>query len=524
MSVEIPESVDLAANIPPKVTPFGFYGDLLTEGVWLPTKVENGIEPKAFVAKVKEGRPVELVDFEGEEKLDGYELSGTFPSAETATYLMRKETIQFLKDGASIDPKETDRKLSAALEKHVFLKDPGVRVVVKRLIEGTYFYDMFDHFPIIFIFGVSESGKSRLLKVVLFTGYHGKAMIDPTEAALFRTKEEERTTTCIDEADQFRNPKNPAYQMITTLLNASYSKYFTVPRYDEVNKEKKRIRRDFSLYSPLAMSSTESLWGITLSRAIQIVSYRVAKDYPEPHPESFAKIRDEMYYHRLTRAFEVRDAYAKTEAPLTGRYSELFRPLFVLTQIFGQEGETTALTEFAKNYEETMRIEAVNITQEEGIISILLEAIGQRDGPTEEWLPIKDMISKAEARGHEFKPKSVSNVLTKLGLDRRKRLARGMSFAYSPGQVRDIAARLGLLVKKEDAISEGGVGSEENLGRLDGSDIQGNVPRNSSLSTSTSPSTQTDGICEYCGKAGDGRLTREGHFVCNKCLREAGQS
>lgn len=524
--INIPKLVDLSKEIPPKVAPFGFYGNLLTEGVWLATQGEEGIVPRPYVVVVREGEPIRLVDFETEGRVDGYELEGAFPSVSTSTLLMDRETLAMISEGKDVDPRETDREMDELLRRHVFFKDDGVRVVVKRLIEGTFFYDVFDHFPIIFIFGVSESGKSRLLKCVMFAGYHGKAMIDPTEAAIFRTKEEERCTLCIDEAEQFTNPRHPSYQMIITLLNASYSKYFTVPRYDEVGK--KRIRVDFHLYSPLAMSSTESLWGITLSRAIQIVSYRVSKDYPEPHPAAFKEFRSKMYFHRLIRAFDVQKAYAETtEIPATARYSELFRPLFVLTRIFGQEGEYEALAEFAKSYEETMRIEAVNITREEEVIQILMETIGEKNDQIETWMLVKEIVERAKAKGHELQSKSVSNILTKLGMGRRKKLAKGNAFAYSPAQVRDVATRLGLIV---NGVSGDSGDSGEKRGvqegvqvQLDGETALYSSPRNAPLTPLTPLTPQTDGICEYCGESGLLTKTSEGHYVCVKCLGEASQ-
>jgi len=506
VSVVIPKSVDLTKDIPPKVAPFGFYGDLLTEGIWLPTEGNEGvIVPKPFVVAAKEGEPLRLVDFESEGRVGGYELEGTFPSVGSSTAMMSKETLIMLRDGAIVDLKATDLELDALLRGHVFLKDPSVLVVVKRLIEGTFFYDVFDHFPIIFIFGVSESGKSRLLKCVMFAGYHGRPMVDPTEAAIFRTKEEERCTLCVDEAEQFTNPKHPSYQMIITLLNASYSKYFTVPRYEEVNK--KRVRTDFSLYSPLAMSSTESLWGITLSRAIQLVSYRVQKDYPEPHPRTFKAVRDQMYYHRLTQAFAVKQAYDRTnDVPVTARYSELFRPLFVLTRLFGQEGEWEALTQFARNYEDTMRIEAVNLTREEEVVAILLDFVGERTGELEEWRLVKDIVETAKGKGHELHSKSVSNVLTKLGMGKRKKLAKGNAFAYSPAQIRDVAGRLGLIINGVSGVS--GVSGEKQEKLVDAlmqpgsADSSGFAPLSPLNPPSPLDPPLDTGICAVCGKDG----------------------
>ncbi len=270
-ALSLPADVDLTAEVPPKLGPFGFCGTALTEGVWLPAKGKEGPEYRPYVVAVmKEGNETkfEVVDWLKTDRIGKYRTVGLFPSLDTTTILMDKRTIEMLQEGAVVNPREVDQAIEAAVKVHHAIKDPAVLVLIKRLIEGTYFYDVFDHFPLVFIYGVSESGKTRLLKVILFASYHGYLMTDPTEASIYRIKEEERCSMFIDEAEQFANPKHPAYHMLMTLLNASYSKYVSVPRYDSDGQGKK-VRRNFNLYGPLFLDSTRQIGGITLSRAVE---------------------------------------------------------------------------------------------------------------------------------------------------------------------------------------------------------------------------------------------------------------
>jgi hypothetical protein len=104
-------------------------------------------------------------------------------------------------------------------------------------------------------------------------------------------------------------------------------------------------------------------------------------------------------------------------------------------------------------------------------------------------------------------------------------LAKGNAFSYSPSQVRDIASRLGLILKKDGDSGESGEGgvSQETLGETLGAPKTSAYPPESSTISTKSTDSITDGICEYCGKLGALSRTADGEYICGKCLREASE-
>jgi len=501
-NIKLPSNIDLVAKVPLDIRPFGFYGNLLTEGAWLPVRNEEGkVERRPFLVVVKETGDVEVKDFEETEEIEGCHVGGIFPSATTETRLMQPDTLELLVEGKEIDPKETDRKLDEQLSRFAYFHDEIVRIMVKRWIEGTFFYDVFDHFPILFIYGVSESGKSRLLATTMYASYHGRQMmIDPTEAVIFRTKEEERCTIAIDEAEQFGNTKDPRSQMLQTLLNASYSKHSSVPRYDSVGD--KKVRKEYGLYSPLVLDGTRQLGGITLSRCIMVVMYKVKRDYPEPKEEHFRSIRSQLYFQRLTRAFKLRQVYEEVDldGKLSARYSELFRPIIALTRLFGNFEEEKRLLEFMREYESKMRLEAVNLNEEQELVAALEAEMGSE---TADWFHIKDIASRFNSMfSHEYKSRSISSVLDRIGFEKRKEDAKGTKVYLTKEGVDSVKERYGFTLPSGNSESE--------------------PPQGESPSSPLLPlSPQQEGTCEYCNRQKALEYKDiDGNLICAECKND----
>lgn len=430
--------------IPQIMKPCGFYGDTLTEAVWLPYKdaETNEVSVRPSLLITEKGKGYRITDF-----FKGYHsVKGTFPSRELQS-LMLVRAVQMLESKATIEPKQVDAGIDKVFQKHLDMPI-AEQLLAKRWIEGTFFYDIFDAYPLECILGVSESGKSRLNLVNLALCYHAEGLIDPTEATIFRSKEEDRVTLCIDEAEYLNNPN--LYHTLRILLNASYSKYSGyVSRYDE--QDGKRVKRRFDLYSPLTICGIAGLEGVTLSRAFRIVMRRVDKDYPKANPNDYQTLRNKLYVLRIRHAFEVRELYEKTDISniVTARFEELFKPLFTLTKFMGTKEEWEILAEWCNEYQENFRIEALNVAQEEQVLLCLAE-LEPYSEYQEDWFSLKDltdMVDSSYMTNHS--PKYVSNILHRLGITRRKKI-HGYTLVYATKElIEESASRIGVIIEKE---------------------------------------------------------------------------
>ena len=429
--------LDLYAPVPNTMKPCGFYGDTLTEAVWLPYREEetNEIQLRpTIITATKEG--YKIVDF----LKDEHSIKGTFPTRELQT-LMQPQAVQILECKGNVEPRKIDEELDKVFNKH--LEMPRAETILaKRWIEGTYFYDIFDAFPIENILGVSESGKSRLNMVNLALCYHAEPIIDPTEAGIFRSKEEDRVTLCSDEMEYLNNPH--LYSTLRILINASYSKNSGyVTRYDE--EDGKRVKRRFDLYSPMCIVGIGGLEGVTLSRAFRIVMLRVKKDYPKCNPNDYAALRSMLYVIRIRHAFELKDIYEKTSVShiVTARFEELFKSFFALTRFMGTQEEYDILAEWCTEYQENFRTEALNVGEEETVLVALFRT--EQDPQNPDWYGLKDITYRFN---HEYfrqvSPKYTSNILYRLGLTKRKKV-HGLTLIYAPTDLINSAAmRIGV--------------------------------------------------------------------------------
>ena len=289
--------------------------------------------------------------------------------------------------------------------------------------------------------GVSESGKSRLCLLNLALCYHGEGLIDPTEATIFRSKEEEKVTLIIDEAEYLNNPK--LFATLRILLNASYSKNAGyVSRYDESSKGQ-RVKKRFNLYSPLCVSGIGGLEGVTLSRAFRIVMRRTDKDFPKADPRAYKELRDKLYVLRINKAFEVHDLYNNLDisSVATARFSELFKPLFTLTKIFGTQKEWDILSKWCKNYADNFRVEALNVAREE----MVLVCLGKLQNQNMDWYALKDLAHEVlKEYGKNVTSRQVSSILHRLGITQRRK-SHGNILFYAPEElVVECAKRIGI--------------------------------------------------------------------------------
>jgi hypothetical protein len=443
-------NLDLFAEIPKTLKPCGFYENILTEAVWLPYRNEDKevmLKPAVIIAKkdLPKEKPYKIIDFWNDE----HSIIGTFPSQELST-LMSVKAVQMLERVANIEPQEVDRQIEEAFEKHLSMPKAEM-ILAKRWIEGTFFYDLFDAFPIESILGTSESGKSRLCLLNLALCYHSEGLIDPTEAAIFRSKEEDKTALICDEAEYLNNPH--LYATLRILLNASYSKASGyVTRYDE--QDGKRVKRRFDLYSPMCISGIAGLEGVTLSRAFRIVMRRTNKDFPKAYQQDYQTLRDFLYVLRIRHCFEIADLYQKLDISniVSARFEELFKPLFAMTKFFGTQEEWNILAEWCKDYQENFRTEALNVAEEEMILLTLSKFPPQPE--ENDWIKLTNITNYLnDLYSVNYNPKTVSNILYRLGITRRKKI-HGLTMVYASKElIEQCAANIGLTVEQTSSHS-----------------------------------------------------------------------
>ena len=430
--------IDLGAKVTRRIECCGFYGDLVTEAVRVPMQnPEDGtVETKAAMLSVTSDGEAKLENFILAEGATGSFISGL------VTTPMSVPAIQRLMSGEGVDLKQIDAALGLVISQFVDIEETYL-MIAKRWIEATFFWDVFDTFVLLFITGASDSGKTQLLKVVCWASYHGELFEDPTPASVFRIKHIDKPTVCIDEGEKLSNKKHA--EDLRMLLNASYSKGVVVPRMEKVGEV--YIPKGFRIYGPLAINAINMLEGVLGSRSIPIVMFRSVQDkeWAEPQPKAFDKVRDDLYIARMRYAFEVRKVYDELDISdiVRTRHIQLFKPLFVMTKMFGTAEEWNTLADFARRVQDIYKIEASNVEGELKVYCAIAQ-IFKGDG----WYRIMDIVASAHGLFEmnvrtSLKSRRVSHILNKLGMKERKHGKDGNLARISEGALETVSLRLG---------------------------------------------------------------------------------
>ncbi len=250
--------------------------------------------------------------------------------------LMSYETLLSFLEGRNDDLKDIYPDLENRVASFVnFEWDLRLYDLAACISIATFYFDVFRAFPIIFPFGPLETGKTRLVKSIVYASRRGMLWVSPTPAPIYRTIDAIRPCLGIDEFTK-------VYEELLQLIRAIYKKGLLVPRMEKAKKGEKMFLTFFETYTPLILGSTKELDPMTMSRTI-VIHMRKAKDpNPEkrdPEPWDFEDLRDRLYVCRLTKAHEIDEIRRSLDknVPLEGREWEIWRPILTVAKAISEE-------------------------------------------------------------------------------------------------------------------------------------------------------------------------------------------
>jgi len=225
------------------------------------------------------------------------------------------------------------------------------------------------------------------------------AILDPSEASLFRSGEAWKPFMCIDEFYRV-GPE------IERILRAAYKKGPKVPR---VEKSKAGIfyLGLFDFYSKVAIATPEPVPSNILDKGITITMRRMPDPHPEkrdPKPEDFDTFRSQVYIARLSWAPRIKtiaSALDKEKLGLSGRDYEVWKAPLTMAKLFGGDVWKNVLS-YAK--ESTADKAEASDEELKNVLQAIFELVKEKDAKTTQ--------SKLKAAGEanfpiEFTPKTI---------------------------------------------------------------------------------------------------------------------
>lgn len=222
----------------------------------------------------------------------------------------------------------------------------------------TYIIDKFSSTPLLYFYGVKETGKSRAGEVLGELAFMCERLTSPTEATLFRGADYFKTSLVIDEIKLWGLQ---GHQEVARLINSRYKRGIKVPRVN-TNKQGEDQIEYYDVFGPLVICTTENIPDTIESRCIVFLMQRNSRVEVECmiDEEWARRLRNQL---TLFRADYFDKTLPQTDQVARRRLNEIMMPLYQILMLIapGREEkfkETVQRIEKAKEKEEGMSLEA----------------------------------------------------------------------------------------------------------------------------------------------------------------------
>lgn len=290
---------------------------------------------------------------------------------------------------------------------------------------GTYFYKLFDYYPIQELRGQMATGKTKIMSISRIYSFNPtQEMTNPSEATLFR---EGGKTQYLDEAEKifYKNPKSGQMEgdSRAEIINSGFKRSGCVPRQEKAADGRFKTI-NFSTYAPRMIASINGLYGATEDRSIIHTTTPAPKSDKraelEPNEEdaSYNKTICALHVALLENWPEIEYGYKhfQNNTKLKQRELNIWKPLLVLARQI-DEDLYTQITEFAENLANVKKINRLDENSAEyWVIKLALNQLEEQGAP----LVLKELPLGLPEQYSHYKPKTIGRILERVGLYEHK--------------------------------------------------------------------------------------------------------
>jgi hypothetical protein len=213
----------------------------------------------------------------------------------------------------------------------------GIALVASLWTIGTHLFEIFDCFPYLTVTSPTKRcGKTRFAEILELLCARALMSINVSEAALFRSIENEKPTVIIDEAEALRNKDSERAQYLLPILNAGFAQGKYVLRCVGKGFDVKK----FAVYCPKAVLAIGSLPTTLMDRSVVISMRRhlntehVARFRRRQASQHAAGIFNTIATWADKNKEQVAKAYLTQNLDfLKDREADLWEPLFAIASV-----------------------------------------------------------------------------------------------------------------------------------------------------------------------------------------------
>ncbi|MBE3095318.1 MAG: toprim domain-containing protein [Actinobacteria bacterium] len=357
-------------------------------------------------------------------------------------------TPNILKRAFNLDIARLATEIDTFIKSYLEMPLDSDYLILSMWIFHTYLIENFNTTPILYFYGVKETGKSRAGEVLNELAFRAQRLTSLTEATLFRSVELFKPTLIIDEIKLLGKGGN---QGLADLMKTTYKRGLKVSRIN-LNKYGEDQIEYFDTFSPLVICTTETIPDIIESRCILFIMQKNSNPQIE-------RMIDKKWANDLRERLTVfRANYINKDLPeaqhiARGRLNEIMFPLYQSLLLFGPERkdeflDTVKRIQKNKENEDGMSLEAEIVKaindeyQENHNKQFLTQSISKR-------------LNEIRSENDKISDRVVSSRIKRLGFDKIRFKNGRMGFRINE-------ERLGCLKNKYRIThdAEGSEGSE----------------------------------------------------------------
>jgi len=316
-----------------------------------------------------------------------------------------------IKRSLNLDISRLATEIDAFIKSYLEMPFDSDYLILSMWVFHTYIIEKFNTTPILYFYGVKETGKSRAGEVLSELAFRAQRLTSLTEATLFRSVELFKPTLIIDEIKLLGKGGN---QGLADLIKTTYKRGLKVSRIN-LNKSGEDQIEYYDTFTPLVICTTESIPDIIESRCILFTMQK------NNNPQ-IEKMIDKKWANDLRERLTIfRANYITKELPeaqyiARGRLNEIMFPLYQSLLMVGPERKNEFIDivkriQKSKENEDGMSMEAE-----------IVKAIDDEYQETQNKQFLTQVISKRlneiRSENEEISDRAVSNRIKRLGFDK----------------------------------------------------------------------------------------------------------
>lgn len=370
---------------------------------------------------------------------------------------------RFIEREEAVEPAQLFEIVKESLKTYIELPDERLYDFLALWIIGTYFFPLFNSYPYVYVGGIRESGKTKLLTLCHCIAFNSIFSGNMSTACVYRLVQDTRCSLFIDETEML-STRYRASAFRNILLNG-YKKGQRTYR-NRRTPEGNFVPQSFEVYGPKMLANIEGLEDVLGSRCVTIIMKRglnseITNKEIDISDPLWQQVRDLFYPFLMKNWRDIRRIYSElqNDTSLLNRNWELWKPIFVLAKFF--DHSNNGLYEEMKSLalEKTAESQRENSDSHEAVLVEVLLSVVDEDN----FYKLSEIRVEMADRfddGGWLSERYIGQLLRRLGFSNRRRVATGTEYFLRVSEVKDLAVRLGISVDSE--VSEGSELSEGN--------------------------------------------------------------